>query len=134
MSKKSNKTSHVLNILTNRTGLSSEKLERSHFIDAEEFEQSILIVPEGAVEIQAETIEIKTDQLVEKLMTSFADRQPEEPMKQAEITTQPQNETVQSVPEIAPSVPEDMETAISNKIRMRLEALEMKMQKPEQSI
>jgi hypothetical protein len=69
MSKKSNKTSHVLNLLTNRTGLNIEDLEQNTSSDAEDIKNRNLIVPEISVEIQAEATEIKTEQAVEKPVT-----------------------------------------------------------------
>lgn len=69
MSKKSNKTSHVLNLLTNRTGLNIEDLEQNTSSDAEDIKNRNLIVPESPVEIQAEATEIKTEQAVEKPVT-----------------------------------------------------------------
>ena len=72
MSKKSNKTSHVLNLLTNRTGLNPEKLEQGALSEVGELDQGILILPEGAVEIQADTIEIKTEKVVETLVTNVS--------------------------------------------------------------
>jgi len=98
MSKKSNKTSHVLNLLTNRTGLPIEKLEQCTLPDAGELEKDILILSEGSVEINAETIEIKTKQ------TNSCHEVPEPDKKQ---------------------ISKQVDISLSDKIRMQLEFLEL---------
>jgi len=73
MSKKSNKTSHVLNLLTNRTGLSVEELEQSTLPETEEDLQNIVIIPENPIEILAETIEIKTEKVMKTQTVGIID-------------------------------------------------------------
>jgi len=66
MSKKSNKTSHVLNLLTNRTGLTTEELGQNTSPEAEDHHNRPFIAPKGLVEMQTGASGIIAEQMVEK--------------------------------------------------------------------
>jgi len=66
MSRKSNKTSHVLNLLTNRTGLTTEELEQNASPGAEEHQNRTFALPKSSVEIHAEASAAGTESFIER--------------------------------------------------------------------